>query len=251
MTSRRGYSVCQYAGFTLLELLVALAIFGLLATLSYGGLQTVLTQQSMTEEFANELGELQKLYLVMQRDIEQVMLRPIRDEYGDEQPPLVGGETLQLTRAGWRNPTGRPRSNLQRVAYAFEEEQLVRYTWSVLDRAQDSEALVQPLSEAIEELRLRYLGANNEWTEQWPNVQDGVDPGIVAQALPKVVEVTVEHNSYGPIVWLFQLPESQVVATDLPSLEPPETSPETSPGESPEATPGATPDIPAEDSDEE
>ena len=54
--SRRSYSVCQYAGFTLLELLVALAIFGLLASLSYGGLQTVMTQQSMTEEFANELG---------------------------------------------------------------------------------------------------------------------------------------------------------------------------------------------------
>ena len=247
MNNRQTRYAFTRAGFTLLELLVALAIFGLLATLSYGGLQTVMTQQSMTEEFANELGELQKLYMVMQRDIEQVMLRPIRDEYGDEQPPLVGGETLQLTRAGWRNPIGRPRSTLQRVAYAFEEEQLVRYTWSVLDRAQDSEALVQPLSEAIEELRLRYLGANNEWTEQWPNVQAGADPNSVAEALPKVVEVTVEHKNYGPIVWLFQLPESQVLATDLPSAEPPESSPE----ESPEATPEATPDIPAEDSDEE
>lgn len=218
---------------------MALAIFGLLATLSYGGLQTVMTQQSMTEEFANELAELQKLYLVMQRDIEQVMLRPIRDEYGDEQPPLVGGETLQLTRAGWRNPAGRPRSSLQRVAYALEEEQLVRYTWSVLDRAQDSEALVQPLSEAIEELRLRYLGANDEWTEQWPNVQAGADPNIVPETLPRVVEVTVEHESYGSIVWVFQLPDAQVIGTDLPSVEPPKASSE------------ATPDIPTEDSDKE
>ena len=243
MIGQHRHSGYQCAGFTLLELLVALAIFGLLATLSYGGLQTVMTQQSMTEEASDELGELQKLYLVMQRDIEQVMLRPIRDEYGDEQPSLVGAETLQLTRAGWRNPTGRPRSSLQRVAYAFEEEQLVRYTWSVLDRAQDSEALVQPLSEAIEELRLRYLGASNEWTEQWPNVQAGANLNSVAEALPKVVEVTVEHESYGPIVWLFQLPDTQVIGTDLPSVEPPKASPE--------ATPEATPDIPTEDSDEE
>ena len=49
-------------GFTLLELLVALAIFGLLAAMSYSGLQAVLQQQSYTEEAATRLGELQKMY---------------------------------------------------------------------------------------------------------------------------------------------------------------------------------------------
>jgi general secretion pathway protein J len=61
------------AGFTLLELLVALSIFGLVATMSYSGLQAVMTQQSQTEIAADRLSELQKLYLIMQRDIEQVM----------------------------------------------------------------------------------------------------------------------------------------------------------------------------------
>lgn len=193
-------------GFTLLELLVALAIFGLLATMSYGGLQAVMTQQSQTEIAADRLSELQKLYMIMQRDIEQVVLRPIRDEYGDVQPPLIGGETFQLTRAGWRNPAGRQRSQLQRVGYALEEQQLVRYTWAVLDRAQDSEPVVQLLSEAVEQLQIRYLGADNEWKEQWPDPQASADPAIVPVSLPRVVEVTVEHETYGPLVWLFQLP---------------------------------------------
>ncbi len=193
-------------GFTLLELLVALAIFGLLATMSYGGLQAVMTQQSQTEIAADRLSELQKLFLIMQRDIEQVVLRPIRDEYGDVQPPLIGGETFQLTRAGWRNPAGRQRSQLQRVGYALEEDQLVRYTWAVLDRAQDSEPLVQLLSEAVERLQIRYLGADNEWKEQWPDTQASADPAIVPVLLPGVVEVTVQHETYGPLVWLFQLP---------------------------------------------
>lgn len=194
-------------GFTLLELLVALAIFGLLATMSYSGLQTVMTQQSQTEVAADRLSELQKLYLIMQRDIEQVVQRPIRDEYGDEQPPLAGGETLQLTRAGWRNPTGRQRSSLQRVAYAYEDDRLVRYTWSVLDRAQDSEPLIQALTEAVESLQIRYLGADNEWKEQWPDTAAVIDPAIAPSSFPRVVEVTVEHENYGPIVWLFQLPQ--------------------------------------------
>ena len=194
-------------GFTLLELLVALAIFGLLATMSYSGLQTVMTQQSFTEEAADRLGELQKLYLIMQRDIEQVVPRPIRDEFGDEQPPLVGGENFRMTRAGWRNPAGRQRSTLQRVGYAFEEDQLVRYTWLVLDRAQDSEPLVQLLTEDVESLQVRYFGADNEWKEQWPDTQAVADPALEPALLPRMVEVTIEHKMYGPLVWLFQLPQ--------------------------------------------
>ena len=186
---------------------MALSIFGLLATLSYSGLQAVMTQQSQTEIAADRLSELQKLYLIMQRDIEQVVQRPIRDEYGDVQPPFVGGENFELTRAGWRNPAGRQRSNLQRVGYAIEEQQLVRYSWVVLDRAQDSEPLVQLLTEAVEQIQIRYLGVDNEWKEQWPDAQTVADPTIAPSPLPRVVEVTVEHEMYGPIVWLFQLPQ--------------------------------------------
>ena len=185
---------------------MALAIFGLLATMSYSGLRVVMTQQSGTELAADQLSELQKLYLVMQRDIEQVVERSIRDEYGDQQPPLIGAETLQLTRAGWRNPVGRQRSNLQRVGYALEDQRLVRYSWIVLDRAQDSEPLVQLLTEAIDQLQFRYLGGDNEWKEQWPDPESSAAPSIVPASLPRVVEVTLEHEKYGPTVWPFQLP---------------------------------------------
>ncbi|MGB5440345.1 MAG: prepilin-type N-terminal cleavage/methylation domain-containing protein, partial [Gammaproteobacteria bacterium] len=51
-------------GFTLLEMLVALAIFSLLAVMSYGGLAAVLEQQFRTEAEAERLAALQKAYLV-------------------------------------------------------------------------------------------------------------------------------------------------------------------------------------------
>ena len=195
------------AGFTLLELLVALAIFSLLAVMSYNGLKTVLNQQAVTEEQADALARLQKLYLVMQRDIEQAVPRPVRDEYGDELPALAGAEALQLTRGGWSNPAGRLRSSLQRVGYAYEDEQLVRYSWNVLDRAQDSEPLRQALADEIEEMTIRYLGANNEWEEQWPNPLAAGNPQQTgAQDLPRAVEITLEHERFGPLVWVFRLP---------------------------------------------
>jgi len=205
MSNKPESTAC--AGFTLLELLVALAIFGLLATMSYSGLRAVLEQQAGTGVEADRLAELQKIYMLMQRDIEQVVDRPVRDEFGDTQPALVGRDTLQLTRGGWSNPAARARSNLQRVGYAFEDDELVRYSWSVLDRAQDSEPLRQPLTDSIEQLQLRYLAANNEWREQWPDAIAVADPATPPPVLPRAVEVTLEHTHYGQLVWLFQLPQ--------------------------------------------
>jgi general secretion pathway protein J len=202
-------------GFTLLELLVALAIFGLLSVMSYSGLRSVLDQHARTGEVADRLGELQKLYLVMQRDVEQIVPRPIRSEYGDELPALAGSEALQFTRGGWSNPLGRPRSSLQRVGYAFEDDALVRYSWQVLDRAQDSLPLQQPLTEAVSYMSVRYLSPGGEWHSSWP----AEDTGTIGQAvlvnplagkkvvLPKALEITLEHDHFGELVWLFRLPQ--------------------------------------------
>ncbi len=193
-------------GFTLLELLVALAIFGLLSVMSYSGLRSVLEQRVVTEQEADRLGRLQRIYLLMQRDIEQVVPRPVRDEYGEEQPPVAGAEMLQLTRGGWRNPLGHARSTLQRVAYAYEDDQLVRYSWLVLDRAQDSLPVKQPLTDEITGMEVRYLD-KDEWKTSWNGVADAALPGVDAAVLPRAIEITLEHQQYGKLVWLFRMPE--------------------------------------------
>jgi general secretion pathway protein J len=194
------------AGFTLLELLVALAIFSLVAVMSYEGLKSVLNQQAATEVQADALAQLQKVYLLLQRDIEQVVPRPVRDEFGDEQPALAGDDALQLTRGGWSNPAGRLRSSLQRVGYAYEDRELVRYSWAVLDRAQDSEPQRQPLIGDIEEMTIRYLANNNEWQEQWPDPLASEDGTVATTTLPRAVEMTLDHERFGPLVWVFRLP---------------------------------------------
>ena len=196
-------------GFTLLELLIALAIFGLLSVMSYGGLRSVMDQQAATEAAADRLGELQKIYLLLQRDLEQAVPRAIRGEYGDVLPALEGSEVLQFTRGGWSNPLGRPRSDLQRVGYAFEDEELVRYTWQVLDRAQDTLPDRRPLTSAIRDMSIRYLPPNGEWLDNWPDQDDEADPGTGPSTtrLPRVVEVSLDHEHYGELVWLFRLPE--------------------------------------------
>ena len=196
-------------GFTLLEMLIALAIFGLMAVMAYSGLTSVLDLQFHTAAEAEHLAELQKAYLIMQRDIEQVVARPVRNEFGDELAPLVGDQTLELTHGGWSNPLGRPRSTLQRVAYSYGDRQLRRYVWVVLDRAQDSQPFDQLLMDNIEDMQIRYLLADDVWKERWPVPPEDSGTNVaggVSAVLPAAVEVTIEHEHYGPIVWLFQLP---------------------------------------------
>ncbi len=199
-------TVHRCRGFTLLELLVALAIFGLVAVMAYGGLGTVLEQRAHTDASAQRLAALQKTYVVMQRDIEQAVARAIRDEYGDQQAPLAAAPVFQLTRGGWSNPAGRPRSSLQRVGYDLEEQQLVRYAWPVLDRSQDSQPLLQALADNIVSMQVRYLDAASNWQDSWPPLETGVEEAVVEPGLPAAVEVSLEHEYFGNLTWLFQMP---------------------------------------------
>ncbi|MGA7800016.1 MAG: type II secretion system minor pseudopilin GspJ [Gammaproteobacteria bacterium] len=198
--SRRGRS----AGFTLLELLVALTIFAVLAVMAYGGLETVLDTRSQVEAKAARLANLQMVYSRMEQDIEQTVGRSIRDSYGDPRPALIGGTgqqpTLELTRGGWTNPTGELRSTLQRVAYGLEKDQLVRLSWMVLDQAQDTKPYKQPMLAGVQEFRVRFLDQSGVWRDAWPPVGA---PGVV---LPKGVEVTLVLDQGRTLTWLFQVP---------------------------------------------
>ncbi len=207
MTIPRNARPKKPTGFTLLELMVALAIFGLLAAMAYGGLDTVLKQGQATDAHAARLAQLQMSFLWLGRDIEQTVNRPVRDEYGTLLLALQGSEfgryQLELTRNGWNNPTGRPRSSLQRVAWGVKDGKLIRAYWNVLDRAQDSLPLESEMLDGVTKLELRFLSPNRQWSNSWPNAALG---SAANQAQPRAVEVTLETEAEGRIIRLFRVP---------------------------------------------
>ena len=204
------------AGFTLLELLVALAIFALISAMAYGGLQSVMTQQRETAVRSDRLADLQKAYRIMQRDLEQIVSREIRNEFGDRIGVLVGGsgfDGVEFSRGGHPNPAGFLRSEIQRVAYVPDQDILLRRTWRVLDRAQDTEPDEQRLVESMSLFAMRFLDQANEWQERWP---PAIGLGEAAPGLPVAVEVQLELDELGILTWLFRLPQ-EYVATVLPA----------------------------------
>lgn len=192
-------SIRSKQGFTLLELLVALSIFSVLSVMAYGGLQTVISTKQATEKSAERIAEIQLVMLRISNDLRQAVPRKIRSEHGDflsaMQSRQNGDEMMAWTRAGYRNPARLKRSNVQRVAYKLNDQKLIRMTWPVLDRAQDTEALEAEVLTGIETLEWRFLNNEEEWVIAWP--EEGEKSEL--NPLPKAVELTFELKDWGKI----------------------------------------------------
>ena len=197
----------QPRGFTLLELIVALAIFAMMAAMAYGGLQSVLDTRQRTDEQAQRLNALLTTMTFLERDLEQAASRSIRDEFGDTQPPMMGDSNsastrLELTRFGWSNPLKRERSTLQRVGYRLENGVLVRESWYALDRPPESKPVRADLLDHVSALRFRFMDKTGTWQESWPPT---TNQGSLATFLPRAVEVTLTLDDWGEIRRLFPL----------------------------------------------
>lgn len=199
------------AGFTLLEVLIAIGITALIGLGTWQLLGGTIRAQEITQKNSQRFEKLQKFMLILSRDIQQVSHRAIRDEYGDLQPAISNRNALyvlEMTRSGWRNPMGSVRSDLQRVSYELVDGELLRHYWTVLDRPQDSESVIQPLMTDIDTISLRFMNDENKWLESWPPEQTTIDePKLRNHLLPKALEVTIEHNYFGTLLRLYDLPQ--------------------------------------------
>ncbi len=217
------------AGFTLLELLIAIALFALLGLGTYRMLEAVLQSDEAVRAQELQLRELSRAVWAFERDLQQVIGRPIRDGFGDERNAFIGqlgGEdgapVLELTRAGWRNPTGLRRANLQRVRWRLAGQNLERVYWVVLDRDVDSEPRVQRVLENVQGLQLRYLDEEAVWHEEWPPFDFGRgSPEDAAERLPVGLELSLEHARYGRVTRVLRLPDAATQAAQqaLPGAE--------------------------------
>jgi len=195
-------------GFTLIEVLVALAIFGIMSILAYQSLGQSLSNSELLSERMNRIQGIQRSMSMLGRDLVQASPRPVRDVIGDGLIPAIrtnlGTEfALEVTRGGWPNPAGLPRSTLQRVAWRVEDGELLRYHWNVLDPSFANDPIVTQLLDNVDSIVFRYRTHGGEWTEQWPPI--GVQGGSAARLRPQVVEVILTLPDEGEIRRFFEV----------------------------------------------
>lgn len=195
-------------GFTLLELLVAIAILSLVAVGSYQLLfGTIATrEQALSRELA--LRDLQRAQMLLQRDLVQAVQRPIRDEFGDLQPAfLIPREnSLEFTRLGWRNPMQQARSDLVRVRWRVDNGRLLREHWPVLDRPRAATPVVTELLDKVSDFRV-LVRSGGTWSPTWPPLGDG-QRKPASEPLPEAVEITFSLAPWGEIRRVIALPET-------------------------------------------
>jgi len=232
--------MARMAGFTLVELLVALFITAIMFTVGYRGLDQAFRSRKEVDAQSARLIAVQQALRTIEQDFELLQPRPIRQLTGDGYLPAImsspnaattlgstgstldgssastasastlgtittlNGGTLPLvsfTRGGWTNPAGLPRSELQRVSYAIENGALMRSYTPELDSTLAVAPIKRKLIDHVKSFGLRFMDAGHNWQTQWPAPTLGVgQQNLMLRIRPVAVEVTIELEDWGVLM---------------------------------------------------
>ena len=188
----------QRAGFTLVEVMVSLLVFVLLASAGAAILSATLDNRFAIKATSDRVGDLQRMRGLLRADLGQATARRSRDPTGRPTPePMIaaagpGDPVLVLNRAGWSNPGDQARPSLQRVEYRLVEDRFERRASSHLDGARPGPP--QVLYRGVSDVTVTF-------------VSDGAEaPAFISSIdhpLPDAVRIGMTVEGYGRLDQLF------------------------------------------------
>ncbi len=184
-------------GFTLLEMLLALAVFAALSISAFQVLQGGIRAHELSQDKVRRMAELQRAGSQMERDFTQMIPRHCRGNDGLllAAPHLLNSDDwgISFTRNGWLNPAGMlPRSELQWVGYRVQQQKLERLSYFHVDHPSGFSPDVRVMLDGVHAFRLRFF-VNGSWQASWDST------GI----LPQAVEVTLVMDDFAELTRMF------------------------------------------------
>jgi general secretion pathway protein J len=182
-------------GFTLLEVLIAIAIFSVISLSSFTLFDTILNADANSQKSSARQNELQRAFLLIERDFLQIAHRSIRFNgeeplqefiYTDSGAIFSDFQTLGFVRGGWTNPgLLLPRSNMQSVAYQLNGSTLERLHFNFVDAVVGQEPKVRPLINGVEQLAFEFYDGK-VWTKT-----------LDSEKIPTAIAIELELEDYG------------------------------------------------------
>ena len=183
-------------GFTLVEMVVVLGIFALLAAAGVGVLRSSVDVQGSVATHLDGMSGIARLNALLSNDLGQVVDRPSRGP-GGERPAFVGRENgMEFVSAGRANLDGAPRSELQRVEWRSAKGALHRTGFAAVDGMDDG--LPSSMAGNLRRVAFRYRMLDGRWSSSFASNEQ--------QRLPTAVELTMTPSDGEPIVMVFALP---------------------------------------------
>lgn len=206
-------NIAVIRGFTLLEILIAMAIFTLIGFASANILNTTIESSDLSTERFAQLEQLQRAMLTIERDVLQVMPRPVRVQ-GEENDIVIRGgqyefesdaDGVGFVRGGYQNPQLLlPRGTLQSVAYRLQEGELHRLYSNYVDNPVGFEPKQRTLLTDIDDFRVEYMTETDDASDQ-SNWQET----YVGNTLPVAIAVIIDSQVFGLIRREFYVGGSQ------------------------------------------
>lgn len=175
-------------GFTLVEVMISLLIFGLLAAAGVAVLTFSVRAQGVTQSKFDDIAAVSRLNALLAADLAQALPRGTRDGGGTPLPPFIGGSgsqndpMLMLVRGGWTNLDDAPRPDAQKIAYRLNNGSLERVAYPLLDGAEPlpPAALLSQVDRVA--LRYRIRGA---WSDRWESRPEAPLPDAVEMQIAR------------------------------------------------------------------
>ncbi len=189
-------------GFSLLEVLVAVALFALAMGLAYGGLDAVVRGRAQLEESAQRLADLQRAVGLIERDLRAALPRSVRVGDLRRMPALlIDTDGIELTRAGHANRLAQARAELERIRWGVDDRTLKRWRFAALDRNPGERPQEDSALQEVSQLRVEALRTDGRWVNRWP------EPGQADDAWPRALRLRFSVEGIGEIERLLELAE--------------------------------------------
>ncbi|WP_341678520.1 type II secretion system minor pseudopilin GspJ [Niveibacterium sp. SC-1] len=185
----------QARGLTLIEVMVAIAIFAVLGILSWRAVSSMSDTRERMDAAFSRWQSLARVMQLLENDLLQVAPRT-GPNAGATLPALIlmrgsARDELRITRHDGTN------GGLQRRAYWLENNRLILARYPALDdSAQPSQDV---LLEGVKAVRWRFISASAGEQDNWPI---GLQPGV---AIPDGVRVEMDLADVGTITRTFAL----------------------------------------------
>lgn len=198
----------KHAGFTLVEVLLALVIMAMIALLSAQAFNTASTGSAATREAMDRIAAIDRTFVLIETDLRNAINKPVNDSFNQPLPPLFVASSddywMTVMRGGLENPLFLPRSEEVRVGYRYMEETIWRDTWYNPRNTDQDDARAQKILTGVTMMSVRVLSskatslAAGPWLQDWPDNSGG-------HPLPPAIEVTLELEDMGEVVRLFSI----------------------------------------------